>query len=223
MDFYRLIKSLDELVFEVLSWLLFYPMTLWKVLRRPIATMRKVENELVEDEQHSFDEILGPPLFLALTLAIIQFAEVALLPDEAAKAAQGKFAEVWTDDKNLLAMRIVMFGALPLIAAVRQARLKAQPIEKSSLRSSVYAQCYAAAVFAILVSSAFFLAPFLAEGHKQNAILIVLPVALLWLGWVEARWMHRVVGLSRGRAFVQSFRILAEWTVLFLLIGLVLS
>ena len=35
MNFFNLLQSLDELLYEVMSWLVFYPMTLWRVLVRP--------------------------------------------------------------------------------------------------------------------------------------------------------------------------------------------
>jgi hypothetical protein len=36
MEFLKFIRSLEELLYEVMTWLLFYPRTLWRVLRHPI-------------------------------------------------------------------------------------------------------------------------------------------------------------------------------------------
>lgn len=38
MDLMNL-KSVEELLYELVFWLLFYPLTLWKCVRRPIRTM----------------------------------------------------------------------------------------------------------------------------------------------------------------------------------------
>ena len=211
MNFYRLIKSLDELVYEVLSWLLFYPLTLWRVLTRPVEMMRKVEAELAEDDEHSFDEILAPPLFLAITLGLIHLVELYYDPVQAQAAASGRFADFLADDKNLLAFRIILFGSLPLVAAVRQARLQGQALEKRLLRSSVYAQCYVAALFSILINVGVFAGHLSPVPYQGWAVLIAIPLAVAWLGWVEARWLHRVVGLSRQRALAHSALILGQW------------
>jgi hypothetical protein len=39
MDFLKLIRSLDELLYEIMSWLIFYPVTLWRALTRPLKMM----------------------------------------------------------------------------------------------------------------------------------------------------------------------------------------
>jgi hypothetical protein len=46
MDFMRVLRSFEELLYEVASWLVFYPLTMWKALRRPQAMMRYADAEL---------------------------------------------------------------------------------------------------------------------------------------------------------------------------------
>ncbi len=36
MNFFNLLQSLDELLYEVMSWLVFYPITLWRTLVHPL-------------------------------------------------------------------------------------------------------------------------------------------------------------------------------------------
>ena len=40
MDFMRLLQSLEELLYELVSWFVFYPVTLWRTLTRPQQMMR---------------------------------------------------------------------------------------------------------------------------------------------------------------------------------------
>ncbi len=42
MNFYTLVKGLDELLFEIMSWLVFYPITLSDVRSRPRADISSV-------------------------------------------------------------------------------------------------------------------------------------------------------------------------------------
>jgi hypothetical protein len=55
MNFVQWLNSLDELLYEVRSWLVFYPITLWRVLRHPLATMHCAEDQLLLDQAISRD------------------------------------------------------------------------------------------------------------------------------------------------------------------------
>ena len=35
MDFLKIIRSLEELLYEVMTWLVFYPRTMWRIVARP--------------------------------------------------------------------------------------------------------------------------------------------------------------------------------------------
>lgn len=39
MDFMKILKSLEEALYEVMVWLVFYPFTMWQVMTRPGGTM----------------------------------------------------------------------------------------------------------------------------------------------------------------------------------------
>ena len=45
MDFMKWLNSLDELLYEVMSWVVFFPLTLWQALFRPIRTMEEIERD----------------------------------------------------------------------------------------------------------------------------------------------------------------------------------
>ena len=40
MDFVKILRAFEEFLYEVLTWLLFYPRTLWRVTRRPLEMTR---------------------------------------------------------------------------------------------------------------------------------------------------------------------------------------
>ena len=62
MHFVSLLKSLDDLLYQVVSWLVFYPITLWRVLRRPGAMMVYADRELADAEERQYEDTLSPPL-----------------------------------------------------------------------------------------------------------------------------------------------------------------
>ena len=48
MDFFKLLRSLDELLFEILTWIIYYPRTLWMVVRRPLRMIDYSNHEQVD-------------------------------------------------------------------------------------------------------------------------------------------------------------------------------
>src|SRR6478736_6605240 len=79
MDFMRLLKSIEELLYELVCWLLFYPLTLWRTLRHPQAMMRYADVELGDDLPEQYSDALSPPLFLLITLLLAHGLELGLV------------------------------------------------------------------------------------------------------------------------------------------------
>ncbi len=70
MDFMKWINSLDEFLYEVMSWLLFFPLTLWRAVIRPLQTMETVRAQAALPDEQQYAELLSPPLFLTLGLLL---------------------------------------------------------------------------------------------------------------------------------------------------------
>jgi len=79
MNFFNLLKSLDELLYEIMSWLIFYPVTLWRTLVRPLKMMDYSDLEQRDAEEKQYTDTLAPPLFLLLTLIIGHAIELSLV------------------------------------------------------------------------------------------------------------------------------------------------
>ena len=62
MDLLKTLRSFEELLFEAVSWLVFYPLTLWRILRGPLAAMDYSDREQSDSEERRYDDALSPPL-----------------------------------------------------------------------------------------------------------------------------------------------------------------
>ncbi|WP_343346358.1 hypothetical protein WJT74_02280 [Sphingomicrobium sp. XHP0239] len=227
MDFFKLIKSLDDLVFEILSWLYFYPRTLLRVLFRPFALMSDTARQMDEDDEPAFGDRIGPPLFLAITLALGHFIMLGVDPSaETAQFEGGVLEGFMADDRNLLAYQIVYFGLLPLFATVRQLGLQHIVVSKSTMKAPFYAHCYAAAGFAALTTAAQVGAHEAGEERAALFLAFILGgslIAILWIGLVEARWFHRTLDISRWKAFGHALLVLGGWAALSIGLDLLLT
>ncbi len=81
MIFFHILKSLDELLYELMTWLFFYPVTLWRALRHPLRMMEYARTELRKNPEDQFRETLRPPIFLLVTLVIAHIVELDVVGD----------------------------------------------------------------------------------------------------------------------------------------------
>ncbi len=195
MDFMKLLKSLEELLYELVSWLLFYPLTMWRSVVRPLGMMRYADNELADQTEDQYEDTLSPPLFLLITLLLSQGLSGALPSDYDPTTAAAELGS----GSNLLIARGVIFGIYPLCMAVTLLRSKKVRITRDTLRAPFFSQCYVAAPFAfvLVLGVDFFSMP-----HRQafSAGLFTVSVATIWYAQAQVRWFMRDLGIGFGKA-----------------------
>jgi len=77
VPFLIFLKSFEVLLFEIMSWIVFYPRTLWRSARHPLQTMYRSEPELKLPAEQQFRDIVSPPIFLLLTVINVAQTVVA--------------------------------------------------------------------------------------------------------------------------------------------------
>lgn len=195
MDFMKLLKSLEELLYELVSWLIFYPVTMWRSVVRPLSMMRYADIELADKPEDQYQDTLSPPLFLLITLLLSQGLSASLPsvydPTEAARELGS--------GSNLLIARGVIFGIYPLCMAVTLLRSKTLSITRNSLRPPFFSQCYVAAPFAfLLVLGLDFLS--MPRGQGSLAGVVATVAALTWSAQAQVRWFMHDLGIGGARA-----------------------
>ena len=202
MDFMKWIASLDEVLFELMSWLVFWPVTLVRTAFGPLAMMRYADAQLLRPEKEQYAEALSPPVFLILTLVVAHLAGVALGQPDVILNNQRGVAGLVTNDTAAVAVRLVMFAAFPLLFSVILLAARRQTLSRSSLQFPFYAQCYPATVFAaVLVVAAE--VGLLRLGPDGLPGLLIL-AAVLWLLAVETLWFRREHGFSWASALAMG-------------------
>lgn len=181
MDFMNLLRSAELLLYEVVSWLVFYPLTLWRCITRPMAMIAYAEQELTRPPEDQFPEALSPPIFLFLTLMIAHMLQSGVFHNEAV------FEGVLSDQRNLLILRAVAFSLFPLLLGIQHVQLAGQPLSRLTLRPMFYAQCYVTVPFVLALD----LAMMLGNAPLPWAKPAALAIFLLGLAWYA-------VALTRG-------------------------
>jgi len=195
MVFMQLLKSLDDLLYEVMSWLVFYPVTLWRSVRHPRAMMIYADAELKDRPEQQYTDTLTPPLFLLLTLILSHLLELTVLGESTLVASRRGLAALITDDTTLLIFRLLVFSIFPLAMAVRLVRNKHRKLTRDTLRQPFYSQCYPTGPFALLIG----IGSIGTQLHRPEAQLggfVLILVALLWYGSLQARWFARQLDVS---------------------------
>ena len=196
MDFVKLLRSFEEFLYEILTWLLFYPRTLWRVMCGPLEMMRYSDTEQHDKVERQYDDAISPPLFLMISVLIGHLLELSV--HQSATFREG-FRSMFQTDQTFLLLRCVVYGLYPLIFAGALLRRLDVALDRDSLRAPFFAQCYVTAPFALGFSIA-------AIGFRMQNLLVVAAsvvlafVALAWFLTAQTRWIKERVGWGTGRA-----------------------
>lgn len=194
MDFMRLLKSLEELLYELVTWVLFYPLTMWRCFRHPLRMMKYAETELTDAVEKQFDDALSPPIVLLITLLLTHIVQQRFGPP-----AQALLPTFLSDETNMLIYRAVTFGLLPLFFGFQDVKLRKARLSRRQLRPSFYSQSYAAAPFILLLGVSILVG----EQHWSGAQAVGTALFIFGAGWfccVQIAWFTRVRGLGVLRA-----------------------
>jgi hypothetical protein len=219
LDFVGIIRSLEEFLYELVSWFIFYPRTLWRIVADPTRMTLYSDDEQDDPIARRYADALSPPLLLMLTLILCYVIETGMglhaphSDNPAAKVILGSA-------QNLLLLRAIIFSTVPLFIAARVLVRKGRVIDRSSLREPFYAQCYLASPFVM----AFSLTGIFYRLPGYNIATVVLAVAgVSWFFWAETLWLARQENLSRGRAFLTAIGLVSVAVMIGMGIGALLA
>lgn len=201
MYFMQLLKSLDELLYEVMSWLVFFPLTLWRTLMRPIRMMEYADTELQDPEAQQYEDALSPPLFLLLSILLTQALDMSVNSSTNAFIQdQRGLARLIQDDTSLLLLRLVVFSLIPMTLAVSQVGGKNQRMTRRGLKAPFYAQCYPVAALSLAVGSSATVLSSEGTGTIKLVATVVIPLSLALFLALEVKWMRHRLHCGWGKA-----------------------
>jgi hypothetical protein len=222
MDFMKWLNSLDELLYEVMSWLLFFPLTLWQAISQPLATMQAVGQQDALPDDQQYVRLLSPPLFLTLGLLLAHGLATALGQTDAIVANRHGLAGLVDDATTALLLRVIVFASFPLFLAARFVRRSGKQLDRKTLKQPFYEQCFPGAIFALGVSVATSL---LLSGEAWGRVvgLGLLPATVLYFLSVETRWFSLHAGGKPAWAFASVAVALLQGALFVIVVGFVFT
>lgn len=157
-----------------------------------------------------FSKTLSPPIFLTLALVMAHAIGIAVGggTNPIVRSHHG-LANLVNDNTTLLLLRIAIFSVFPVMLAARYSRKRFGGLNRQTLKSPFYAQCFVAAPFALTVS----LGLTVTQMHQPLWVVIGSILALLaFLGYgaVQILWFARQLDQSLPRALGNASAAMVE-------------
>jgi hypothetical protein len=188
MDFMRILRSLEDFLYEVMTWLVFYPRTLIRTALHPVAMLDYSRAELRKPEEEQYQDSLSAPLFLMLTLVISHGIELALHLhpfDGTGHAAE----KILGSDQNLVILRSLMFAIYPLMFALEQVKDTKLALTRKTLRGPFFGECYPASVFCLVFGLGGTIMQ-ASPGHAPVGWALMIAAAVWYLA-LQVAWLKR--------------------------------
>jgi len=146
---FKILQALEDVIFEIMAWLMLLPKTLIHVIFAPDKTIKYVNAEWEKEPDKRFDEFLSPVVFWII-VAVLPLTYTLLSEKE---LQQGGVLAVFMEDKIFLGAGI---AALLLLVYVTWIELfNNRPLRKSALKKMFYVQCYITSPAVLIITLIF--------------------------------------------------------------------
>jgi hypothetical protein len=205
VPFLIFLKSFEVLLYEVMSWLAFYPRTLWRSVRHPLRLMERTEDELKLAPAEQFRDVVSPPIFLLLTVVAANGIEVAVVGHNPMLDAGIGLASMITDNTSLILFRLIAFASLPVVSGVFALAVMRRPVDRDTLQPVFYGQCFVTTPVVLLLSTGATITRLPQPAANIPAAFLFISAAIFYVS-VEAAWFSyeskrsSVIGLAWGFA-----------------------
>jgi hypothetical protein len=198
LELLKILRSLEEFLYEAIIWLVMFPRTMWRVVRAPLAMDVYARREINEKLENQFTDSMSPPLFLLLTIGLGHVIALAFhIKSEVHGNAIGR--AIFGSQENLLIYRAVGFSIWALVFSSGMLRRTRVRLDRETLRAPFFGQCLITAPFALGISMGATLATQTGMAIKLGGMAL----SVLTLGWylvTQYRWVRSHLGYGKLRS-----------------------
>ncbi|TGY33038.1 hypothetical protein [Stenotrophomonas maltophilia] len=219
MDFLKLLRSLEEFLYELCTWFVFFPRTLYRVVVHPRRMAQYVNTELTQKLDRQFDDAISPPMFLMLSVLVAHGVELVMHQQIVGTGVLSR--SVFGNEESLLLYRSITFAIWPLVTTTHLLRRKQLPMTRESLRRPFFMQCYLTAPFAVALSTSMVFVRL--PGALSTTLGVTVGViAALWYVAVQAVWLKVALQRSWVNTILSTAWVLVLGSLINITIGMVL-
>lgn len=199
MGFLQILRSIEDLLYEVMTWLVFYPRTFWKTLVHPVKMIDYSDVEQNDAPDDQYTDSLSPPLFLLLSIIITHVLERTFQAKiDRPKSELAAFFS--NSDEGLIILQTILFSIYPLIFAVGLLKRTQAALDRKTLRGPFFSQCYLGAVFAVFATGA----TIMIRNDSEKIQIAGTVFGIMWIAWyvaVQTKWFQEHLNLTTIKSF----------------------
>lgn len=218
MDLFNLPKLIEQGVYDVMMWILFFPLTVLRMIVSPRRTLAYVREQSGQDPATSFSNAMRPALFLAIAIIIGTF----VAPDDLDALRRTTTSDlgkaVYSSWTSMTAFSMIALCLVPLVGALLLDLLTPGEVSRETLRTPFEQQCYIGAPSALVLSFLFGASPI---GLTARIALAV--AAAVWVVAAEYLFFRDNSQLRPIVCLLLAFATLLGGLVLIVLAALLVS
>lgn len=213
MDFMKLLQSLEEFLYEAMSWIIFYPRAIVRTVRHPVAVSVYTREQLKQPRELQFTEMISPPLLLILTVILTHVIELAT-PSGVGTVTSAMGRQLYASDQGIVATRSTVYCVFALIGSLTWLRQERLRVDRETLRAPFYVHCYLLAPFVLGISIATSVAINTPLPWSLGAVPLLL-ASCTWYAWAQTAIYARLLDVSLVRGFLLACRANIVATIIF--------
>jgi len=146
---FKILQALEDVIFEIMAWLMLLPKTLIQVIFAPVKAIKYVSAEWEKKPDERFDEFLSPIVFWII-VAVLPLTYTLLSEKE---LQQGGILTIFLEDKIFLGAGIASLLLLVYVTWIEL--INNRPLRKSALKKMFYVQCYITSPAVLIITLVF--------------------------------------------------------------------
>ena len=149
MSQFKILQALEDVIFEIMAWIMLLPKTLFQVIFAPTRAIKYVNEEWEKKLEDRFDEFLSP-IFFWILVAVLPLTYALLSGKE---IQQDGILAVFSENKIFLGAIIASLLLFVYIAWIEVNNNR--PLRKSALKRMTYIQCYITSPAVLIITLVF--------------------------------------------------------------------
>lgn len=213
MDFGRILRSLEEFLYELMTWIVFYPRTMLRIVARPVAVSRYAQLQLSQEPQLQYTEMMTPVLMLIASV-IIPFGISFVINASPVKDMPHWMRLLEAEPERRLIFSSIVYSLYALAGAMLILSRRRTRIDREVLRGPFHVYAYLTSPLALAFGIAGIFLSVAPDIDAMTHIAIgIYASGALWYIWAQTRVLADQLEIGAVRACVYALSVFVGTTI----------